>query len=236
MTVRVIGWRTGRIGPSFYVAVFGGLLFLYSLLGGGLDSEQQLAGKKIFLDAGHGGIDSGARSGELLEKDITLSLAKAVATQLESRGSQVILSRSEDIDYYTKGRGGKRHDLNSRVQAMERMAPDIFISLHCNAFSQASQKGAQVFFSPRHPASQLLAECIQQQLKECPPGNVRRATRNLQILVLNATDRCGVLVEAGYLSNPEEAALLADTAYQQKLAERIVAGVIQYFSQQAAAE
>lgn len=193
-----------------------------------------LTGHSIVIDPGHGGIDSGASSNNVIEKDITLAISQKLADTLESHGAIVTFTRESDIDYYTRGRGGKRKDLLTRIEIMEKSGAEVFISVHCNAFRGANLSGAQVFYSPKFPQNKILAERLQQALKDFPHGNKRQAKEDLHILILNDTDMCGVLIETGYVTNQKEAALLSNNEYQSKLVEQIARGLAYHFSQNVA--
>ena len=189
-----------------------------------------LSGKCIAIDPGHGGIDTGTSANGIIEKDITLSISLKLAEALKANGVSVILTRDRDVDYYTRGRGGKRNDLLKRIEMMENSGASMFVSIHVNAIKGDNSKGAQVFYSPKFQENQLLAEIMQQALKKFPPGNHRQAKQDLGILVLNANKIPGVLVEAGYATNSQEAAKLADESYQQDLAEHIAKALAYHFS------
>ena len=193
-----------------------------------------LSGHSIVIDPGHGGIDSGAVSNNVIEKEITLAISKKLADVLQSHGAIVTFTRESDIDYYTRGKGGKRKDLLTRTEMMESSGAEMFISVHCNAYRGASLSGAQVFYSPKFPQNKIVAERLQEMLKEFPPGNKRQAKEDLHILILNDTKMPGVLIETGYLTNQKEAALLTDNEYQQKLVEQIAKGLAYHFSQNVA--
>jgi len=193
-----------------------------------------LAGHSIVIDPGHGGIDSGASSNHVVEKEITLAISQKLADVIESYGGKVTFTREDDIDYYTRGRGGKRKDLLTRIEIMENSGAEVFISVHCNAFRGANLSGAQVFYSPKFPQNKILAERLQQALKEFPHGNKRQAKEDLHILILNDIDMQGVLIETGYVTNPQEATLLINNDYQKKLVEQIAKGLAYHFSQNVA--
>ena len=193
-----------------------------------------LAGHNIVIDPGHGGIDGGASSNNVIEKEITLAISKKLADVLQSYGGKVTFTRDSDIDYYTRGKGGKRKDLLTRIEIMENSGAEIFISVHCNAYRAINLSGAQVFYSPKFPQNKILAERLQQALKEFPPGNKRQAKEDLHILLLNDTKIPGVLIETGYVTNQQEARLLADDDYQMKLVEQIAKGLAYHFSQNVA--
>lgn len=191
----------------------------------------KLAGQVIVIDPGHGGIDSGASGNGLIEKNITLAVAQKVAGLLEANGAKVLMTRTEDVDFYTRGKGGKRNDLMTRVDFINQSGARTFISIHCNAIRDARLSGAQAFYHPGKEENKMLAETMQRALKNFPPGNRRQAKKDLDIIVLNATNIPGVLVEIGYLTNKREADMLADETYQQNLAEHIAKALAYHFSQ-----
>jgi len=190
-----------------------------------------LRGHKIAIDPGHGGIDGGASYNGLAEKDVTLAIAQKIGAVLESNGATIFFTRDSDVDYYTKGKGGKRNDLLRRVEMIDGAGAEVFLSIHCNAIKGSQWFGSQVFYNPKLEQNKLLADTMQQALKNCPPGNKRQAKQDLQILLLNSVNIPGVLIETGYLTNERESALLADQAYQQKLAEQIAKALAYHFSQ-----
>lgn len=189
-----------------------------------------LAGKCIAIDPGHGGIDSGTSANGIIEKEITLSISLKLAEILKSNGVSVVLTRDKDIDYYTRGKGGKRNDLLKRIDIIENSGAGMFVSIHVNAIKGDNSKGAQVFYSPQFPENKVLAETMQQALKNFPQGNRRQAKQDLGILVLNANKIPGVLVETGYATNQQEAAMLSNEAYQQKLAAHIAKALAYHFN------
>jgi N-acetylmuramoyl-L-alanine amidase len=190
-----------------------------------------LAGKTIAIDAGHGGIDDGAKWNGLDEKNINLAIAVKLASILSDNGASPILTREGDVDYYTKGKGGKRNDLLKRAEIIESSGANVFVSIHCNAIKGANWSGAQVFYHPKLEENKILAERMQYALKNFPPGNKRQIKQDSDIILLKSVSVPGVLVEAGFISNPEEAARLNTEAYQQKLAEYIAKALAYHLSQ-----
>jgi N-acetylmuramoyl-L-alanine amidase len=193
-----------------------------------------LAGKTIAIDPGHGGIDSGAKYNGLEEKDITLKLALKLGEELKSHGASVVYTRDKDIDYYTRGRGGKRNDLLKRVEIINNSGAALFVSIHTNAIRGAQWYGAEVYYSAKDQINKQLAEEVQQALREFPPGNKRQIKQDSDILVLKDTTIPGVLIEAGFISNPREAGMLADDGYQQKMVEQIAKALAYHFSHNVA--
>lgn len=189
-----------------------------------------LSGKVIAVDPGHGGIDSGARHNGMEEKDINLALALKLGEILRDSGATVVLTRDSDMDFYARGKGGKRSDLEKRVDIINSSGADLFVSVHVNAIAGARWFGAEVYYSQRLAENRKLAEATQAALRFFPPGNKRKAKQDSDILVLKETNVPGMLIEAGFLSNPREAALLADADYQQNLARHIAKALAYHFT------
>lgn len=196
-------------------------------------ADTPLAGKRIAIDVGHGGIDSGARYYGLSEKEINLALAKRIGDKLTAAGAEVVYTRTDDVDYYTHGKGGKRADLLKRIALIKEAAPSVFVSVHCNASSVKDYRGAQVFYHPENEESKRLAEGMQKALAGFPEGNRRRAQANTHVLLLSSLPGTGVLLEAGYLSNEAEARSLADESYQNRLAEAVLTSLVEYFGEKS---
>jgi N-acetylmuramoyl-L-alanine amidase len=193
-----------------------------------------LAGRVVTVDPGHGGVDSGAKYHGLVEKELTLAISLRLAETLRQSGATVVLTREADIDYYTRGKGGKRNDLTRRVEIINTSGAAVFVSIHTNAIRGGRWSGAEVYYCPGKEENKLLAETMQRALRDFPPGNKRQAKEDSDILVLKDTTIPGVLVETGFLSNPREAALLADPAYQQKLVGQIARALAYHFSHNVA--
>lgn len=191
--------------------------------------------KIIVIDPGHGGIDGGAKSESgIIEKDINLSIALKTKDALESKGYKVIMTRSDDVGLYTDGkkvREKKIEDLENRVKIKKENKCDAFISIHQNMFPQKSCKGAQVWSANNEP-SKKLGQIIQEKLKEeVDPSNKRESkVAKKEYKILNdGYEGASVIVECGFLSNPEECALLGKEDYQNKIANTLVNSIDQYF-------
>ncbi len=185
----------------------------------------------IMIDVGHGGFDSGkvGVNGEL-EKDINLQIALKLKKTLEDQGMSVIMTREEDKGLYDEGASNKKaQDLQRRCDLINEKKPLMTISIHQNSYTSPQIKGAQVFYYTTSAESQKLAEIIQKTLiEQVDPDNHREAKPNDSYYMLKRTSSVIVIVECGFLSNPEEAAKLADEEYQQKLVEAICQGAFQY--------
>ena len=189
----------------------------------------------IVIDPGHGGADPGKVGiNTALEKDINLSISFKLKTYLEEKGYEVVLTRTDDNGLYSlEDNNKKRADMKKRVSIINETNPVMAISVHQNSFSQASSKGAQVFYHVKSEEGKKLAECIQEQMKLIiNDGNKRVAKSNDTYYMLKNTSCPTVIVECGFLSNPTEADLLLDDAYQGKVATGIVEGINAYLANQ----
>lgn len=201
---------------------------------------EPLGGVKIVLDAGHGGIDGGASSGEIIEKDVTLAIAQNVEKQLKRLGAEVVMTRTADGDVLEEHapseefgtlRERKKQDIFLRADLVKSNKPDIFLTIHANAIPEEKWRGAQVFYhKDGHPNSELLAKSIQSTIKESLQNTEREALAIKQIYLLKKAEVPAVLVETGFLSNNEERQLLSSKDYQEKMAAAIVSGIEGYVS------
>lgn len=189
----------------------------------------------IVVDAGHGGEDGGAVGVQgVVEKDINLAIAQELAQLLKENFFPVIMVR--DGDYAVGDQSlptiaeRKRSDIKQRVQLVEETGECLLISIHQNYFSEGQYKGAQIFYSGNRPESAVLAESIRESIvNTLQPENTRQNKEAGEEIYL--LDHClvpGVLVECGFLSNPEEAALLQEESYQKDMAKAIYNGIISY--------
>lgn len=168
----------------------------------------------IVLDAGHGGKDQGTCAGDILEKDINLSVVKKLAQKLEKRGAAVILTRDEDV----------KIDLEDRAKLANKEKADIFVSIHCNYYEKdAGIRGLECYYREGSADGEELAERILEEFRKEAVEN--RGTKTANYRVLRKTDMPAVLVELGYMSNSEECRKLGEEDYQDFLAEKIAEGI-----------
>lgn len=194
----------------------------------------------VIVDAGHGDIDGGTQSAEgVLEKDINLSVANRVGSMLSLMGYNVIYTRQTDTIPYgsecTTVRQKKVWDTHNRMGVIEKYPDGIFLSIHQNYFTDSRYSGAQVFYSQNNPESRLIAESIQYSISGSLQKENDRQVKKVgtEIYLLYHAKIPAVMVECGFLSNADEAALLKDEAYQTKMALSIVKGLLEYFDNQA---
>jgi len=200
----------------------------------------ELGGVKIVIDPGHGGLDGGASSGDIVERDITLSIALSLSKQLEKKGASVVMTRKQGGDAIAEHsstekfvtiRSRKLADLKLREKIAVEENPDVFISVHVNSIPDERWRGAQVFYHKGgHPNGEFLAKSIQQSFRDGLKNTEREALAISGVYLLKKAPMPAVLVETGFLSNSEERALLTDSKYQEKIADAITEGIIDFMS------
>ncbi|MHB8184022.1 MAG: N-acetylmuramoyl-L-alanine amidase family protein [Candidatus Desulforudaceae bacterium] len=188
-----------------------------------------LSGKVIVVDAGHGGKDSGARSDDIWEKDVTLEIAEKLANLFRQAGAQVVLTRDGDFRLGTR----QRQDLILRGELANEHEADAVISIHTNSYpANRRQRGAQTFSQVGEEQSKKLSEAIQAEIIRLL-GNTDRTPRQADYRLARTAEMPVVIVEVGFLSNPKELKLLLDSGYQEKMAYAVYSGVVKYFAELA---
>jgi N-acetylmuramoyl-L-alanine amidase len=191
----------------------------------------------VIIDAGHGGEDGGASSASgLIEKDVNLEIAHILAEMLRANGVDVIMTREDDrllYDRNTDYQGRKKKlDLAARLAIADSAEDAILISIHMNSFTDPRYAGLQVWYSPNNADSEPLAELIRVENKEkLQPQNNRKTKMATSAINLLYNAKCpAVLVECGFLSNPDEAALFESKEYRQNVAFTIFCAVTEFLS------
>ncbi len=190
-------------------------------------------GPVVVIDAGHGGVDPGkvGVSG-VLEKDINLAIAMKLRNRLEQDGVRAVMTREEDTGLYREGATNKkREDMEARVRLISEAKPELVVSIHQNSFPDVSCKGAQMFYYKDSEESKKLAELLQKKFPELlGDGNTRQAKANGDYYLLRKTACPIVIAECGFLSSPEEEALLSAPEYQEKVADVLYQGIKEYLA------
>ena len=191
----------------------------------------------IILDAGHGGEDGGAIGvGGILEKDINLSVTLKTNAVLHFMGFETLLTRDEDKmtcdDGLSSQRAKKVSDIKNRFALLEESECLCFISIHQNFFG-GNAHGAQIFYSGGNPESKLLAQKLQDGIRiTLQPENervIKQATDDIYILY--HTKKPAVLAECGFISNSDDAEMLTNEEYQNKLAFVIAESTVKYIAE-----
>lgn len=193
-----------------------------------------LSDKVVVIDSGHGGVDPGKESADgLLEKDINLAIAKVLKSKLENAGISVVMTRADDNGLYSENDSNKKMaDMKKRCAIIEECNADVVVSIHQNSFQSPSVKGAQMFYYKHSAEGKKLAQIFQRAFKEYVDSTNERVEKaNDTYYMLLHTKAPTVIAECGFLSSPQEAALLNSAEYQEKIAAALYYGVIEYFSQ-----
>ena len=192
-------------------------------------NELRLLGKVIYVDAGHGGPDPGTIYKDIYEKYINLEICEKLQEILEKEGAIVYQTRYGDYDLsknYTGSR--KKSDLNNRAKIINASGADLYISIHLNSISSSTWSGAQVFYDDVNNKNKDFALLMQEQLKT--DLKTTREVKEISTMLMNRKITVpGVLIEAGFLSNPNDRYLLQKKDYQYKIVESIKKGIIKYF-------
>lgn len=201
-----------------------------------ITSRQVMVGEEkvcIVLDAGHGGDDPGKIGiNGSREKEINLAITQKVKKYLEASDIKVVLTREDDGGLYDAEASNKKvQDMKRRLEIMEEASPLATVSIHQNSYTEEYVKGAQVFYHKDSKEGERLADLIQEALrKRTDPKNHRQIKANDSYYLLKKTKIPTVIVECGFLSNAQEAALLSDEEYQSKVAWAIHMGIMQFIN------
>jgi N-acetylmuramoyl-L-alanine amidase len=188
----------------------------------------------IVIDPGHGGADGGAAANGLIEEDVNLAIGLTLRDLFELNGFNVIMTRETDISIHDAGITGNRKqktsDLKNRLKLAEAQPDTIFISIHQNKFTSARSRGTQIFYGGKNPLSERLAKLMQDDFAGMlQPENKRACKKAGKNLFLMYEATCpSVLVECGFLSNADDAALLAKPEYQNKIAFTVMCSVLKF--------
>lgn len=194
-----------------------------------------ITNKIIVIDAGHGKPDEGAVGfNGTTEEAITLSIALKLQKYIEQSGAKVILTRSDENGIYSLDsksiRNKKVSDIKNRVDIGNNSDADIFISIHLNKFPSEIYKGWQTFYQKSNENSKNLAKYIQDDLsKNIEFKNNRIPMPISDIYIMEHVKIPTVIIECGFLSNPQEAEMLKGEDYQNKLSWGIFVAIQDYF-------
>lgn len=189
--------------------------------------------KVVVLDPGHGDGDPGATSGGVQEKALNLFVSLKVKSRLEAKGYEVIMTRKDDTFL----------ELSERATLANQSKADIFVSIHANAFNGTAH-GIETYSynrkgnaknplvannSDRNLRSGALALSVQNALVN-KTGAFNRGAKTANFHVVRETGMPAILVEMGFVDHTSERAKLRTNAYQDKLADGITTGIVNYFN------
>lgn len=202
-----------------------------------------ITNKVIVIDAGHGLPDEGAQGfNGTTEQAINLAISLKLQKLIEQSGAKVYLTRSDENGIFSTDSVGiknkKVSDAKNRVEIGNSNDADIFISIHLNKYPASSKyKGWQTFYQKNIEDSKSLAEIIQENLnKNIEIENNRKSLPINGIYIMDKLEIPAVIVECGFLSNPEETENLKNEQYQNKLVWGIYLGIQEYFSKKTSVE
>lgn len=191
--------------------------------------DYSLLGKVIYLDAGHGGVDSGSVSSTFLEKDMNLLLVTELEKILVSKGAVVYLTRDGDYDLSSSTINRKRNDLYNRVKLINNSGCDLYVSMHLNASPSNKWNGIQIFYSNVLEENKILGEMVTNVLKS-NMKNVRDLKLENGYYMYSKIKVPGILVEAGFISNSNDNYKMRQKDYRDILLNNIVSGIEAYFN------
>ena len=172
---------------------------------------------KVFIDPGHGGYDNGAVQNGVLEDEINLQISQKIEAKLKAKGVQVKMSRYDDT-YLS---------LTDRTKMANSWGSDIFVSIHQNSATSSSAKGIETYYYSSRQDSKELASDIQNDLIQSTNAT-NRGIKTANYAVIKTASMSSSLVECGFISNSTEAKNLSSSSYQDKVADGIVNGIMDY--------
>lgn len=184
----------------------------------------------IVVDVGHGGSDPGKVSTDgIKEKDINLQIALYLKDYLIAENYTVYLTRETDCGLYDESVSNKKtSDLNNRIQFFNEKKADYVVSIHQNSYPDPAPHGAQTFYFTGSSDGEAFAKAVQDSLLKMDSSNTRQIKSSDSYFLLKHSSVPSIIVECGFLSNPEETAKLTDSNYQKKIADAICQGICNY--------
>ncbi|WP_180955190.1 N-acetylmuramoyl-L-alanine amidase [Peribacillus deserti] len=181
-------------------------------------TAKELSGRTFIIDAGHGGTDPGALSfNGLHEKDFTLSASEAIASSIKQAGAKVIMTRNSDVFLSPA----------ERVSFSNRLTADAFISIHYNAFTNPGARGISTYYYTDGSDRNLAAD-LERSLSS-KLGLPMDGAKFGDYYVLRENPKLAVLIELGFLTNPNDMAAIQSTSYNQIAADAVTEGLIRYY-------
>lgn len=184
----------------------------------------------IVIDVGHGGSDPGKVGIQgIKEKDVNLAIARYLKDYLIAEDYTVYMTRETDQGLYDESVSNKKKsDLSNRIQFLQKKNASCMISIHQNSYPDTIQHGAQTFYYEGRDEDKNFAQYVQDSLLAFDPSNTRQIKSNTSYYILKTAQVPSILIECGFLSNPEETANLTDPNYQKQIAYAIAIGTCRY--------
>lgn len=192
--------------------------------------------KTVIIDAGHGGPDGGAVSCTgIYESAINLEIALRLDDLMHLLGIHTVMIRREDASIGTQDgtiAQKKISDLKARVKIVNDLPNAILISIHQNHFTDSRYKGAQVFYAKTENSKSFAAYMQENFVNTINNGSSRKAKATKGVYLMDKIKNDGILIECGFLSNPEEERLLRSELYQKEICQVIATTTSRYLYQQ----
>ncbi len=185
----------------------------------------------IVIDAGHGGKDGGAvgKTSDTSESFLNLQYSLTLGKICEEFGFKVIQTRSDMGGLYSPfAANKKRSEMEKRKEIIDKSSPDIVVSIHMNSYPSSEARGSQVYYANDSDTGKLLADSVQKTLFQ----NIEYSKNTAKVgdfYILNCTKMPAILVECGFLSNPEEESLLLEEEYKQKFCYNLFCGILKFY-------
>lgn len=190
-----------------------------------LAATTEITNGVVVIDAGHGGIDGGVIYGSLKESELTLEISKMLKKELEERRFKVVLTR-EGEDALAEG---KSADMAKRAELIEKVNPDLVLSIHVNKFSDSRRRGVQVFYDDADKGKEVgmrMQSVLNTYINAAYCGRDDLASLGGDYFITKCCKMPSVIIECGFMSNPQDRDLLTDKSFKVKLCGVIAQGVV----------
>ena len=183
----------------------------------------------VVVDAGHGARDGGCVGvNGSIEKELNLKYAIALRDWLKTKNIKVVMTRENDKALYDENATNKKiTEMKARESIIKKAKPDVVVSIHMNSFGLKSAKGARAFYGTENEKGKTVADYVQKSMHYYVGAKGTASTKG-DYYILNCTSYPSILVECGYISNPEEENLLNTNDYCQKLMHSVFCGILLY--------
>ena len=190
-------------------------------------------GYTIVIDPGHGGVDPGSigYKSKVKESDLNLTLSLKLAEKFRAAGIKIVMTRTDDNGLVSglTGRKFKKEDMQKRKELINKIRPNMVISVHMNSYTNHTLRGAKVFYDKTSDISKQIAESIQNQFAEKLEASNNVASVG-DYYMLKCTESPSIIAECGFLSNERDEQLLLDPKYQDKIVDCIFVGVMNFLN------
>jgi N-acetylmuramoyl-L-alanine amidase len=170
---------------------------------------------RVVIDAGHGGSDKGVVVDDIMEKEITAAISRKVKFLNRNKSVEIIILRNSD----------KFISLSDRVEKINELKPDMVISLHANFDQDSTINGFEVFVGEKNVENSNSKDIAESMYNSTPKSLSKREVKETNLYILNNVECPAVLLEVGFLSNPQDREYLTSQLGQQRIAEMILKNI-----------